>query len=416
MTSFKVGLFLAIRQLRRANIWTNILISFVMVLTFLNLVVINGILVGLIQGSEEQYKDRYTGDVIVSKLISKPYIQRTSEIITAIESMPGIKDYVVRYTEGGSVQADYKENIKKEGDLDMSTGALFSGIDPVKENEIFGLADFVVEGEYLQPGDFDKVMIGANLLYRYIQIDSPVFRPLKGDIGPGDKVRVTIGDTVREVEIKGIVKTKVDEISSRIFMDEAQLRQIAKRSAYDANEISIIAEPGVTQESIRDALLARGFGEYATIQTQKESIPVFLDQIKDTFGLLGNAMGLIGLVVASITIFIVIFVNIITRRKYIGILKGIGVSGKAIEISYIFQSAFYAIVGSAIGLVLTFFVLRPLFYAHPIDFPFSDGILAVTWTGTLVRAAILIVCTIIAGYIPARMIVRRNTLDSILGR
>ena len=38
------------------------------------------------------------------------------------------------------------------------------------------------------------------------------------------------------------------------------------------------------------------------------------------------------LVVASITIFIVIFINAITRRKFIGILQGIGISGEAIEI------------------------------------------------------------------------------------
>jgi putative ABC transport system permease protein len=201
-----------------------------------------------------------------------------------------------------------------------------------------------------------------------------------------------------------------------VFINEAQLRQMVNRSTYDANEIVIINKPGYTQEQVRDALKAQGLGDYATIQTQKESIPQFLDQIKDTFGLLGNVIGAIGLVVASITIFIIIFVNIVTRRKYIGILKGIGVSGKAIEISYMAQSAFYAIMGAGLGSILVFFVLVPLFYAYPINFPFSDGILAVTYSGVFTRAIVLMVCTIIAGYIPARMIVRKNTLDSILGR
>jgi ABC-type antimicrobial peptide transport system permease subunit len=36
--------------------------------------------------------------------------------------------------------------------------------------------------------------------------------------------------------------------------------------------------------------------------------------------------------------------------------------------------------------------------------------------GTMIKVLILVVTTFIAGYIPARMIVRRNTLDSILGR
>jgi ABC-type lipoprotein release transport system permease subunit len=121
-------------------------------------------------------------------------------------------------------------------------------------------------------------------------------------------------------------------------------------------------------------------------------------------------------VVASITIFIVIFINAITRRKFIGILKGIGISGEAIEISYIIQSCFYALSGSGIGLTLLYVILIPFINAHPIDFPFSDGILVAPCLETMVRVGLLIFTTIVAGYVPARMIVQRNTLDSILGR
>jgi len=141
-----------------------------------------------------------------------------------------------------------------------------------------------------------------------------------------------------------------------------------------------------------------------------------LKDIKATFALLGNLISSIGLVVASITIFIVIFINAITRRKFIGILKGIGVSGRTIETSYVFQSFFYAACGSAIGVAILYGFLEPFFLAHPIDFPFSDGILVAPLSGTVIKIFILMATTIIAGYIPARMIIRRNTLDSILGR
>jgi ABC-type antimicrobial peptide transport system permease subunit len=36
--------------------------------------------------------------------------------------------------------------------------------------------------------------------------------------------------------------------------------------------------------------------------------------------------------------------------------------------------------------------------------------------GAAIRIAILMVVTLLAGYIPAKIIVRRNTLDAILGR
>ncbi len=132
--------------------------------------------------------------------------------------------------------------------------------------------------------------------------------------------------------------------------------------------------------------------------------------------MLGNMLSSIGLVVASITIFIVIFINAVTRRKFIGILKGIGINGEVIEISYMFQSTFYALCGSAIGLFVVYALLVPAFKASPIDFPFSDGILVAPLPATFLRVGLLILSTVIAGYIPARMIVRKNTLDSILGR
>ena len=167
---------------------------------------------------------------------------------------------------------------------------------------------------------------------------------------------------------------------------------------------------------VKDALLKSGVGETARVQTWVESLPKFLLDIQNTFALLGNLMGSISLVVASITIFIVVFINAITRRKFIGIMKGIGVHEKAIEVSYIFQSIFYAFLGIAIGLFLLYGIMVPYVNAHPINFPFSDGILVAEIPGTLLRAFLLIAATIIAGYIPARIVVKKNTLDSILGR
>ena len=62
----KIAWFLATRQIMRSTIWATLLIIGVMTLTFLNLVVVSGILVGLIEGSVQANKNYYTSDVIVS--------------------------------------------------------------------------------------------------------------------------------------------------------------------------------------------------------------------------------------------------------------------------------------------------------------------------------------------------------------
>jgi ABC-type antimicrobial peptide transport system permease subunit len=182
------------------------------------------------------------------------------------------------------------------------------------------------------------------------------------------------------------------------------------------NEIAIKLTDGFSKSLAKEALVFSAVDTNGRVQTSEEAQPKFLQDIKKTFAILGNAISSIGLVVASITIFIVIFVNAITRRRYIGILKGIGISKRTILLSYVYQSIFYATIGSIIGVILVFGFIKPGFAANPIDFPFSDGILVATLPDTLKRVGLLLITTIIAGYIPARIVVKQNTLSAILGR
>lgn len=413
-TSTRVGFFLAFREVRRANPWTTLLISAVMMLTFLNLVVVSGILVGLIQGASDANRVRYSSDVIVSNLREKSFIQGSASIAAFARRLPAVEAVSERYIEGGRLEAGYKTRLRDTDLLDSVSG-LVAGIDPTDEDRVSGLGNLLIEGEYLRPGDFDKILVGAGLLYEYTPVDSPSEQSLR-QAGLGSKVRLTIGDVTREVTIKGVLKSKVNEVDRRIFMLDTQLQKLIGRTDYNVDEIAIKVRSGYDPVDVKGLLIANGASKVAKVQTWEEAQPKFLNDVKVTFALLGNLIGSVGLAVASITIFIVIFVNAITRRKYIGILKGIGVSALAIEISYILQSIFYSFVGTGVGLIILYGFLQPYIIANPIDFPFSDGVLVATATGTGIRIGVLFIATLIAGYIPARIVVKQNTLDSILGR
>lgn len=413
-TVLRVGYFFAVRQLKRSSKWTTVLIISIMTLTFLNLVVVSGVLVGLIQGSVDAVKSHYTGDVVISNLKEKEYILRSPFALAVAKGAPGVQSLSARYIEGGTIEANYKTKLRAT-DIDQIAATSVAGIDPVAEDETTGLSKLLIEGEYLSPTDYDQVLIGAMLLKKYLDIESPGFVTLE-NVGIGTKVRVEVGGHTREVTVKGIVKSKVDEIDRRVFFVDSQLRSIIGRNDFNVDEISIKLKPGANPVVVRDYIIGSGVGDYARVQTFEEGMPKFLVDIQNTFAMLGTLISSVGLIVALITIFIVIFINAVTRRKYIGILKGIGIESRAIEISYIFQSIFYALVGSAIGLAFLYGFLMPYVARHPIDFPFSDGIIVAPLSSTLIRVVVLLVTTIIAAYIPARMIVKRNTLDAILGR
>jgi len=416
MRALRIGFLLGFRQIQRANFWTTALIIFVMMLTFLNLIAVSGILVGLIVGSERSFQEQSSGDLLITPLDNEDKILQTETIIRTLDTIPEIVSYSVRYQQGGQVTANYQT--RRDFTIDPNTiGARIQGIDPISENQVTNLSRNVVEGEYLNPDESGYILIGALNLKRYTAGFADISGTLE-DLFPGDTVRVSVNGATREFTIKGIVNAKAGDVASVIYMPELELRRLSSSVSRDADAIAIRLVDGSnsTGLAVQNILLEQGLGEFAKIRTFQEALPKFLTDIKNTFSILGTFIGAVGIIVASITIFIIIFINAISRRQQIGILKGIGIDKRAIEVAYVLQSAFYALLGSLLGVLVTYGFLVGYFDRNPIDFPFSDGILVADPTQTLYRFIILFIITLFAGFIPAWLIVKQNTLNSILGR
>src|SRR3989344_8020231 len=299
LLNIRIGFFLAKRQIKRSSKWTKILIIFVMFFTFLNLVVVSGILVGLIEGAIVAVRSHYTSDVIISTLNNKTYIENSPEIIRIVETLPDVEAYTARYLEGGTLEANYKTRTNEKEKANTATASV-TGIDPVAEERVTGLSKFVIEGEYLAPTDYDQVLLGAYLTQKYLPIDSPGFSTLR-DVEPGAKIRIKVNGVEREVTIKGIIKAKVDEVSMRVFMVDSQLKSMIGRNDYNVDEISIKLKPDADPAIVRDILKQNGVDRVAKVQTYADAQPKFIKDMVDTFALLGNMLSSIGLVVASIT-------------------------------------------------------------------------------------------------------------------
>lgn len=421
LNGIRVGWFLALRQIKRSNKWTTGLIIFIMILTFLNLVVVSGILLGLISGSFIQFRESYSGEVIVTPADGRDYIENSQRLISFLENHPKVKAISPRYSVAATILGTL-DRLPQKNERPNQLSMRVVGIDLKKEEAVTGFSRFLRYGENLNENEEGNMLIGANLLKKYstfADANIPGLDLLE-DVDVGSRVKMMIplknGESIKkDYIIKGIVKSKVDEVSTRMFILDRELRRVLPVNNQELQEIAIrtdlVYAPTLVEE-IKNFMGAN----VARVQTSGEAIPSFLRDVETTMGVLGNALSSIALVVATITIFIVIFINAVTKRKFIGIMKGIGISPLAVQFSYVLQAFFYAVTGSIIGSIITFGFLKPYFDLHPIDFPFSDGILVATPEGAALRILILIVVTLIAGYIPAKIIVERNTLDAILGR
>lgn len=414
--SFTVGRFLAIRDLKRSNPWTTLLIIFVMSLTFLNMVLIGGLLLGLAQGMIGSFKQYYSSDLFITPSSEKSIIEQTHDITSVVESIPNLESYTLRTT--APTRVEYGHRTRTEiTDMVENSQAILTGINFAQEDKVTDLSKKVIEGEYLSDSDFSAVLVGKNLFEKYSnRPDSSTEQKLK-NARVGSVVNIIVGNTPKEFIIKGIVGTGNNTIDSRIYMIAAAAREMKNQDSLDVNEIAIkLTSSNLVDESKSYLLNILGNNQDIVIQIADEAVPGSSADITKTFKLLGNLVGVIALIVGAITIFIVIFVNAITRRKYIGILKGIGISAEAIEISYVIQSLFYALSGVLLASLFLMGFLKPYLDIHPLVLPIAEGRLAVTTEDILTRGVILIITSLISGFIPARLVTRQNTLDSILGK
>jgi len=414
MRSLRIGLLLGLRQIQRAGKFTTLLIIFVMMLTFLNLIAVSGVLIGLIAGAEQAVRQNGLGDLVISPKDAEDHILDTEAVIRYLEAYPEIATYSVRYAGNAVLEANYKERRNLQNERD-ETAVTVTGIDPYREDTMSDLSQWIVEGEYLDPNEEGYILIGAYYVSQYAELYGDIFETIE-EVHPGDTVRMTLGDVSKEFTVKGIIQSKVDDVNLNTYINEKEFRRLFNRIDRNADLIVMKLHHPEQNAQVKESMVQSGLSSYAKIQTFEEGLPKFLTDIKNTFDLLGTFIGSIGIIVASITIFIIIFINALSRRRHIGILKGIGIERRAIEIAYVLQAAFYALAGSLLGALLTYLVLVPHFAANPINFPFSDGILVAPPESTFIKFMILFVITLIAGFLPAWMIARQNTLNSILGR
>ncbi len=434
LNTISLGFFLARRQVTRGSKWATGLIVFIMMLTFLNFVATSGLLVGIVESVSRSFKEEWSGDLFVETRNEKEYIEHTDDIVSVISSFPQIQSYSPRIIAGAKIEANWQDKRKKSDENSVSNQ--IAGIDPEKEDATTNISKLVVEGEWLHEGDVRGIVLGSGYLASYSRV-ADLLALLK-NVQVGDTVRVTVSqkkslvtgeqnfavnpdlstpDSVtQDFIVRGILHSKVQFVVSRAYILDTELKKMLGKTDGDVSEIAVVLKPGVDPYQVKTPLLDNGFAEYSKINTAEEGSPSFLVDIRTFFTIIGTILGSISVVVGLITIFVIIYINALTRKRQIGIMKAVGVSEFAIEFSYICQALFYAILGSSIAVLVVFFGIKPLLMAHPIDTPFANVVMSAEPVSVALKFALVFFVSIFAGYLPARIIVNTNTLDSILGR
>lgn len=405
--------FIALKSIQRGSLTVKLVTVFILLLTFLNLIVVGGLLIGITEDVGIKVKNSHVGDVFIEPAKEYDYIQNTNEIFSILSGIPDTH-YSPRLTTGATIEYEYKK--ATGGKNPAKTSAVITGIDPFLETQVTIINKRVISGSFLDEGDWDGIVLGSSLVDGYTSGKQGTDATL-GHVVVGEKVRVRFpSNRLYEFTVVGILNSKSSAVDQRAFINQKILSQLLSTDRYNYSEIAVVSHGNIPPTSIIEMLVNINLGDRNNIKTFDQAIPSAVNDLKKAFGLIGNIVSVTALMVGIVTVFVIIFVNASSRRRYIGILKAQGISAPTLILSYIFQIIFYVLVGVILGVLTLFIFLQPYFAKHPLSLPMADGQLLLTTSYVSIRVVILFISSIISAFIPARFIIRQNTLDAILGR
>lgn len=403
----KTAFFIAYNTVAKGHKSTVALIIFILSLSFFNLMFVSGFLSGFSDGIMRSMIDNSTAHIIVmpqEKPTRKNFILDQDRVRAEIQTIPGVIGTTRHYQVGGTFAYDKEKNGKFK-----YVSAPIIGVTQAEEKKILSVYKNMVSGEFPDNLNDDEIVVGASLSGGF---GTQQTADLGGAV-VGDKVQVAYSSGIaRTYVIKGIFKITMGSTSNTAFISAKEAESIL--STYNnASEIMVkvdLAKNTLDEYADRIKAMAPNLKiEKYTARLSTVGILV------SAFNVIAVIVSVISIIVAAITIFVMIYVNAVSKRRQIGILKAIGIKESIIELSYIFQSFFYASLGIIVGLMIVFWAVVPFLAMRPIPMPFGSASLVYTSIGVFINIASLIVAGILAGFVPAKIVVREDILKSIWG-
>jgi putative ABC transport system permease protein len=413
MGNLKLALFLAFKSIIKGNRWALVLIILVMSLSFTNLLLTPSILSGVTNTLNQQQIDTLYGNIVIDPPPTEYYLSHVSLIENKIEQIPGITGVSTHLNSSAFIEYQWKE---KDSPSDKGESGTWSviGIDPAREVNVTTIHEHIIQGSYLDGNDRDEIVLGVEIVGGD-RAQTAESLTLQG-VQVGDEVRLTYPNGVqREYRVKGIFQAKEMTQADRLaFVTIQEMASVLGRQVYHdrASQILVRTGQGVTENQIIQEISSLGID--AEVRSWSEYGGA-VGGIISSFDVIASLIGTIGLVVAGIVMFIVIYINVINKRRQIGILRAIGIKRDVIIGSYLTQAIFYAILGIVFGGLIFGYGIQPYFELHPLDLPVGQVSLAVR-TLTISSAVLgLLIAAVLAGLIPVISITRQRIIQAIWG-
>ena len=396
-----VSLYLAVRAIRRGNRGTLALTILIIALVVVLMNFLAMIIGGVVTIYNQQMIDYQYGHVSIEPNEKELFIYHADTVVKNLKRVPGVTGVTAHVSTGTTITNT------KNGKF--QTKAL-TAFDPVDEQEVTRYQMKMKGGDYLSKGDTDQILIGSLLAGN--EDESQDKMPSLGGVVVGDRIEVAYSNgVVKSYRVKGIYETDGTLIDSAAFVTRTEMDSVMHMEG-KATEILVRGTSADTAGPLKYTIMDYGVKE--KIKTWNEKGKGILGDAINSFSLLNKIMTFVSLVVASVVVFIVTYINIINRKKQIGILKAIGIRKPVIIGSYLLQVLFLCTCGIITG-VLMLNVISTILTVNQLRFPMGFITPVINYSDLALSIVMLYAVSIISGYIPARQVVNEEILDAMRG-
>lgn len=355
-----------------------------------NIIAVNGLIAGMIDDFVDNSVEISIGHLNIYPKEEDRYIDGLGVKEQKLRSLSSVTAYSPRIFANGVLS-----------NKELSASISIMGLDPDRDKEVSKILDKLKRGISINSGDQNGILVSSRLA-----------DDLKLDVG--DEAYLTFENgNIKTYAVKGIIHTgNPDFDTSTVFMT---LDESGRQLGLD-NKASVI------MVSLSDKMLADRYKpvivqelEVSRIRTWKEEIEL-ISGFAEAMRSFGNIISAVGLIVAVISVGLIIYINVVSKKRQIGVMKAIGAKDSFIFTVFVMEAVLFGLIGVALGDILGYAAVKYM-EAHPFYDVASQAYIGARFYISMlyIASAVSFSVTVLSAVYPAVKASRIDVIKAIWG-
>ena len=367
-----------------------IFITIAIIFATANIIAVNGLVAGMIDDFLDNNVEISIGHLNIYPNENDRYIDGLGVKEQKLTSLKVVSAYSPRIFANGVLS-----------NKDLSTSVSIMGLDPGRDREVTKILDKLDRGLSINSGDQNDILVSSRLA-----------EDLKLDVGDESFLTFENGN-IKTYRVKGIIHTgNPDYDISTVFMT---LDESGRQLGLD-NKASIILvrlndkmvanqhKPAIMQEL-----------EVSKVRTWNEEIE-YISGFTEAWRSMGSIISAVGLIVAVISVGLIIYINVESKKRQIGVMKAIGAKDSFIFSVFVMEAILFGLIGVTLGDILGYIAVKYM-ESHPFYDVASQAYVGARFYDYILymASAVSFSVTVLSGVYPAIKASRMDIIKALWG-